>query len=221
MTKFIEIPHSLSDIINNSQNLYFGHLREYFKILFRENRGNTNSYHGIRHILHVLTECYDALSFYKGKISSQEGRSLLIASIFHDFSHSGRSGNDDLNIELALRAFDKYCLESDRSIAHSVQKLITLTEFAPTGHVKQSTTELEKILRDADLSQICSTHWVRIILFGLSEESKTSPEDTLKTQESFLSNVQFESEWGKQKFGNAIKEKIEEAKELVKILESC
>lgn len=216
---------ALTSIINNEEKLYEGDLRHYFRSIFFS-RGANNPYHNIRHGVFILEVCYDAIKYYRyhnyGAIEETllDNRALLIGGLLHDADHSGRSGNDDLNIELACRFLDKVCLEEDRQIKNKIKKYFRSTEFGPNGHVYTAKSEYEKVLRDADLSQIAEPSWLRMILFGLAKEMQVAPIQMLTMQESFLSNVRFESRWGKQKFGNAIKDKIEEAKELVKILEN-
>ena len=107
----------LVDAINNSEDLYTGDLRYYFKQLFYS-RGANNPYHNIRHSLDVFLKGYDAIKYY-GNIPMDDARALLIACMLHDFNHSGRAGNDDLNIELAIRGIDKILHDKDIEIYFS------------------------------------------------------------------------------------------------------
>lgn len=213
---------SIVPIIKNDAKAYEGDLRHYFKIIFHENKGNANSYHGIRHLLHVLWECHDAIQYYENSIYRNrfQNRALLIAAMFHDAMHCGRIGNDDINIELAIRLLKKHALPQDieDGTINCACLYIKSTEY-DKKHVREANNEYEKVLRDADISQVFSSAWLRIVLFGLSQEIGISPEEMLLSQESFLSSIQFESEWGKFKFDRAIKEKIIEVKELIQILQ--
>jgi hypothetical protein len=147
-------------------------------------------------------------------------RVLLIAALFHDFQHFGRysNGDDDLNIEIAIRGLKRNILKEDELLLSYIVFFIESTEFGPTGHKKIVYSEYHKILRDADLTQICSDAWIRMVLFGLSQEMNVTPMEMLKMQEGFLANLKFESQWG-QKFNPMIQEKIQEAKELLEILQ--
>ena len=218
----------LTDIITNKEGLYTGDLKYYFKCLFNS-RGANNPYHNIRHSCTVLVRCYEGLKYSQGILEKQVGlrylkrlnRALLISAIFHDNEHPGKSGNDDLNIEMAVRSWKKLALKEDRddeTIFDYVINLIQSTEFGPNGHVMTVHGEYSKILRDADLTQICSDAWIRMILFGLSEEMGVAPIEMLRMQEGFLKNLKFESQWGQQ-FNGVIQEKIAEANELLRILE--
>lgn len=210
----------LSDIINNTEGLYHGDLKYYFKCLFNS-RGANNPFHGIRHSCDVFIKCHDAIKYYieAGRPTDLwTNRALLISALFHDFNHPGRAGNDDLNLQFAIRALKKSVLPEDDRIIDVASKYISLTEFGPDGHVWPAYTIEAQILRDADISQVCSQAWIRLVLFGLSAEMGLSPEQMLKMQSEFLGKVSFETEWARVRFGNAIKEKIAEAEELVKIL---
>ncbi len=221
----------LNDIITNKEGLYSGDLRHYFKCLFNS-RGAANPYHNIRHICTVLVRCYEGMkesqdillkefsgARYPGINNIKElNRVLLIAALFHDFQHFGRSGDDDINIEIAIRGLRRNILKEDELLLPYIIFFIESTEFGPAGHKKIAHSEYHKILRDADLTQICSDAWIRMVLFGLSQEMNVTPMEMLKMQERFLANLKFESQWG-QKFNPIIKEKIQEAKELLEILQ--
>lgn len=209
----------LCDILNNKDSIYRGNLHYYFKQLFNS-RGVNNPYHNIRHACTILIRCYQALQFYIEKtkeVDLELNRAFLISAICHDYNHSGRSGNDDLNIKLALRGVENIILDKDEHLLENIYHFISQTEFGPRGHVYESKSEYDKMIKDADLSQICSDAWIRMIIFGLAEEMGLSPIKMLELQESFLSAVRFESEWGQQ-FLPMLQEKIQESKELLKIL---
>ena len=207
----------LIEALNNTEDLYNGDLRYYFAQLFNS-RGANNPYHNIRHSLDVFLKGYDAIKYY-GNILKDDARALLIACMLHDFNHSGRAGNDDLNIELAIRGIDKIICEKDRPWINLINSLIKQTEFGPEGHVDKRPTFCGKIMRDADLSQACSNAWIRLVVFGLAKEMQLPPATMLRMQKDFLSKIQFESEWGREKFAPLIAEKIKEADELVDILD--
>lgn len=220
----------LTDIISNRENLYSGDLKHYFKCLF-DSRGAGNPYHNIRHACTVLVRCYEGVKESSNYLSLHRlqnrwlqnwtdkdlFRGTLIAAIAHDQDHPGRAGNDDLNIELALRSLKKNLRKEDGPLFDFIQSLIKSTEFGPQGHIKIAETEYHKILRDADLTQICSDAWIRMILFGLSEEMGVAPLEMLRMQEGFLKNLRFESQWGQQ-FNPIIAQKIQEARDLLDIL---
>lgn len=211
----------LTDIINNTENLYLGNLKHYFRKIF-ESRGANNPYHNIRHASTILIRGYEAIKFYTPRDLSYGtlvlNRNLLIACLLHDIEHPGRAGNDDLNIQLAIRAWRKICLPEDKENSDDIENLISITEYGPKGHVHSPISERHRIIRDADLSQIVSDAWIRMIVFGLAEEMNVTPLEMLKMQNSFLKGVSFESRWGQQ-FKPKLQEKVQEAEELIKILQ--
>ena len=214
----MEFLGSIPSIINNEENLYEGNIKHYFKLLFNS-RSSFCSYHGIRHSLEVFYKCYSAIKWelenYDG-FSKYRVRHLLIAALLHDLDHRGRSGNDDLNIEAALRLIKPNIQEGD-SYTY-IEFLVRSTEYGASGHIHESTSEIENILRDADISQVLAPSWIRIVLFGLSEEMGVKPFEMLINQEKFLSNIRFESRWGQAILQPQIPAKIEECQRLIEIL---
>lgn len=214
----------LIEAINNTEGWYEGDMKHYFKCLFNS-RGANNPYHNIRHSVDVFLKGYDAVKYYATKPhppiikSNREARNLLIACLVHDFNHTGRAGNDDLNIELAIRSLKNIILPQDKVHTKTISNILRQTEFGPKGHVVKQPCFYGAIIRDADLSQACSPAWIRLVIFGLAAEMQVTPEIMLRGQVSFLSNLKFESEWGREKFAPLIAEKIKEAEQLVDILD--
>lgn len=213
---------SLPEVISNTHNLYEGNLEAYFKILFNYAQNLRYPYHNFRHMTHVVYQCYQACEFYKDQLDPKSMRSLLVAAIFHDFDHSGRFGNDDLNIQAATRAFWHHVLP-DEDIP-LVEYLIRVTEFPPQIVLSIAGSEEQRlcggIIRDADLSQAFSVAWIQQVIFGLAAEWGKTPLEVLKMQESFLQNMKLNTEWAKTAFpDNELQAKISEARALLKILE--
>ncbi len=219
---------SLPKIIRNDDGLYEGDLRHYFKIAMLAKNLNA-PYHNWRHMFHVLVLCYRACEYYANfradsgstlRISPLDMRLLLIAAIFHDFDHTGKSGNDEINIRLALKALRKHITDEDRRFLDKISLMIRATEFPH----KMSPTTLGlggKILRDADMSQAFDVSWIQQVIFGLASEMGVSPISVLQKQEMFLSSIKFGTDWAKSEFqrNGAITEKIDEARELLELLE--
>lgn len=209
---------SLPEIIQNKNGLYEGDLKCYFKIIFYRAHNLLNPYHNFRHIFHVVGLCYQACIFYEKELSPREMRNLLIAAMFHDFNHPGRMGNDDLNIELALRGLREYILTQDAPFIEGIEYLMKATEFP---HKKLAEGSLEAdIIRDADLGQVFSVAWIQQILFGLGAEWNKNPLEILKMQVGFIAGLQFSTEWGKQMFSpEEIQKKLAEVDGLIQILD--
>lgn len=215
----MDIRGSLPEIIKNEDNLYEGDLIHYFREIFKHAKNLANPYHNFRHLFHTFYLCYEACIYYAGEMTPREMRNLLIAALFHDFDHPGRTGNDDLNIEIALRGLRKHILPEDQGHLDTISSLIWATEYpyaVPTAELNLGA----RILRDADGSQALSIAWIQQTIFGLAAEMSLSPQTVLSMQEKFLSNLEFGSAWAKEKFNHGIVEaKIDEAVSLLALLE--
>jgi hypothetical protein len=209
---------NLPEIIKNIDDVYEGDLKHYFQVVMTSAKNLKNPYHNFRHMFHVTWLCYDACVFYKDIMSPKQMRNLLIAAMFHDFDHPGRSGNDDLNIEISIRGLTKNIHPYDEQDLELIASMIRTTQFPHIVSADHLSLE-EAILRDADLSQGLSPVWVQEIIFGLSSEMCVSPIDVFKMQAGFFTNLKFISEWGKQKFNqNIVDEKIKEANDYLELL---
>ncbi|HEY4515380.1 MAG TPA: HD domain-containing protein [Candidatus Paceibacterota bacterium] len=209
---------TLPEVIVNDDALYLGDLKYYFRAIFRHARNLEHPYHNFRHLFHVFWLCYQACLFYRERLSARDMRNLLIAAMFHDFDHSGRAGNDDLNIELAIRGLKKHVAEMDMPYLDEICALIRLTEFPPTSATEPQDL-LGEIMRDADMGQTFSVAWIQQVVFGLAREAGIKPIEMLARQKPFLSATKFYTEWGRMMFGpKTIEDKITEAEALLVIL---
>lgn len=215
---------TISGIISNESGLYEGNLISYFRAIFNHARNLNNPYHNFRHIFHVLWLCYDACLFYvqknSGQINGRQIRNLLIAAMFHDFDHSGRTGQDDLEIARAIRGLEKYIADEDLPYLSEIKEMILGTEFQSKHIIPAEKLSLGgKILRDADVSQALSNVWIQQILFGLGTEMGLTPMKVLEMQEGFLINLHFNTEWAQARFNQAVVQaKIAEARALLSFL---
>lgn len=209
---------SIPDIIRNVASVYEGNLEHYFRVTMTHATNLKHPYHNFRHIFHVMWLCYAACLFYRRELSPREMRNLLIAAIFHDFNHSGRTGDDFFNIEVAVLALRTYALEEDCSYLGEIEALIRPTEYP--YKIDVSTLSLAgQILRDADSSQALSVAWVQQIIFGLSSEMSVTPVKVFEMQEGFLRSLRFATEWARETFTQEVIEgKIAEAKAYLTII---
>ena len=209
---------TIAELIGNIEGKYPGDLSWYFKILFCEATNLYNPYHNLRHMLHVTWEAYDGCIYHN--LRPEQFRSVLVAAMFHDFNHSAGTGNDDLEVKCAIRAFEKYMDPVDAGNAREIITHIKATEYPYVIHTEKLLIG-SKILRDADMSQTFSVAWIQQILLGLSSEMRMTPEDFLKTQEIFMERVlKFHSVWGERKFGHQKPSRIAEVKEYLRFLET-
>jgi hypothetical protein len=213
---------NIPQIVENKNNYYEGNLIHYYKVIMDKSKHLKNTYHNFRHTFHVLWMCHDACMFYGESLTPRAKRNLLIAALFHDYDHTGRSGNDDINIQLAIRGLKNNIHESDVPYLSIIEELIITTEFPHKNKIMINDEDsLISILRDADLSQAFSDAWVQQVIFGLANEMNLEPMQVFRMQESFLKNLQFNSTWAKNKFTQEmINEKIEESKLFIQLYDS-
>lgn len=209
---------TLPEIIRNDHNIYEGDLIEYFQIIFNHAQNLQHPYHNFRHIFHVVWLCYQACIFYVEMLTPREMRNLLIASLFHDFDHSGMMGNDDLNIERAIREFKKYVIQKDREYIEEIISLIQATEY-PYKTPSEGLVLCGQIIRDADMSQALSEAWIQQVIFGLASEWNKKPIEVLEMEGAFHKNLKFHTEWALSMFSQRdIDKKVTEARELLELL---
>lgn len=209
---------TLPCVINNVELLYDGNLKYYLQIVFNKARNINYPYHNFRHISHVTLLCYQACVFYKETLSARQMRNLLIASLFHDFDHSGMLGDDDLNIEKSIRGLTKHILPEDKEYFGEIKKIIQATQY-PYQTSSEDLGLMEQIIRDADLSQAFSVAWIQQVVFGLATEWSKRPIEVLESQTPFLRSLNFHTEWAKSTFPReTIESKIMEVRDLLEIL---
>ncbi len=222
MSNFELATGTIPSIIRNDAGIYEGDLKHYMKVLFFKAQNLRSPYHNFRHMTHMVWLCYQACLFYNDTFTPREKRNLLIAPAFHDFNHSGMLGDDDLNIERAVRAFQNNVAPEDKQSEHSADiiELIRTTEYPHKGETSALPLSYQ-IMRDADLGQTFSVAWIQQVVFGLAAEWGKQPIEVLKMQGGFLKNLKFHTKWGQQMFPQrVIDAKVKEAEELLQILES-
>jgi hypothetical protein len=214
-----EVTGDLPQIVRNDANWYEGDLRHYFQLLFNTAANTHNPYHNFRHVTHVLYLCHDACVYYGQALTKRQARNLLVAAIFHDWDHTGRTMNDMANIMLALSALDRHILEEDKPAQSEIVDLILATEW-PHATKSSELGLMPRILRDADLCQTLNPVWIQQVVYGLSVEMRISPLEVLKMQEPFLKNMHFGTKWAQSLFPqHAIDAKIKEAKALLSLVD--
>lgn len=213
------ISGSIPMIVKNDNNFYEGNLVGYFRNVFYYAQNLSNPYHNFRHICHVLWLCYKACKFYGTEtLSKRVMRNLLIAALFHDFDHTGKSGPDSINIERAVAGLKRYIVTEDKDEFDYISEIIESTEY-PYTVLNENLSLPNLIIRDADLSQAFNVAWIQQVIFGLAAEWNKEPMEILRMQAKFYSNLKFNTEWAQQTFPrNMIASKIREAEELVAIL---
>jgi hypothetical protein len=216
MSHVFAVRGQVPEVIRNDEGLYEGNLIHYARIIFRNAQNLLNPYHNFRHMLHVAWLCWNACRYYQLQLTSRQRRNLMIAALFHDFDHPGKVGQDDLNIERAIRALDKYILPEDRPHFEDIAGLIRATEYPHQGE----TVGLElrvQILRDADVMQGFSVAWIQQIL-GFAAEWQKTPAEVLLGQTKFFQELKLSTEWAQKMCPpTEFASKMQEIKELIEI----
>lgn len=203
---------NLMPIIKNVHDRYDGDLCYYYNLVL--NAPNAyGPYHNARHMFHVPWEAYDG-GIHMG-LSRRDLRSLTIAGLMHDFDHTCKRNDDDINIERAIRALDRYALEEDRPFLHDIRRCIQATRFPYKDNEQFNMMQL--ILRDADQSQTFSPVWIHSTLYGLGEELGMSYLAMLKLQRPFLEKLKFHTLWGQHKFEPLIPERLRLVDEMLEV----
>ena len=202
------------DIIKNKEGSYKGDLAHYFRVLWHS-PNILHPYHNLRHMLHVTWATYQGAMYYKDQLSDEQIRALLIAAMFHDYNHTGTTGNDSVNIQMAINGMRTHALPMDRNLIEESCKYIRATQFP---HLNENFDLPSLILRDVDVAYTLSDVWIQLVNFGLNQELGMSPEQMLKGQESFLSNMKFHTEWGEKTYRPKIQPRIDEVKEMIEVL---
>jgi hypothetical protein len=150
-------------------NQYFGEKSAY-RLLLLANSGTHrgNPYHNVRHCLSVVyhaiaaADTGDFPSTLKGvavdTMSSATRRNLILASLFHDHSHSGGVYPDYDNIKVAMDFVSAHSVggEGVFADASSIRQLIRVTEYVYPNFTATPESFAECCIRDADLCAVYS-----------------------------------------------------------------
>ena len=214
---------SIPAILRNDEGYYEGDLRHYFKVLVFKAQNLKRAYHNLRHMLHVTWLVYQAIVWYAecgAPLTPRQARNLLIAALFHDFDHSGLLGDDDLNLEKAVRGLRKNAAPEDQDHLNDIEAIMRPTEF-PYQVPSEQLGLLAQILRDADMSQSFSVAWLQQVLVGLATEWDKTLLEILRMQKPFHERLQFHTTWAQNTFPpEVVAAKGGEAQEYLAILES-
>ena len=202
----------IAKIINNSEGLYEGDLRYYYKFIFYSPNAN-NPYHNFRHMIHVMCSVYEAAKF--SSLPPRKFRGLLLGGLVHDYAHSGKMGNDRQEILVALKSLKEFILDEDKYLLPEIEEWLWATEFP---YSDKPISMDAGILRDADASQAFSDAWLQQNVFGLAAEMNIPATTCLEKEIEYLENLKFYSDWGREVLFPKVSKKIFEVKELLDLL---
>lgn len=219
MTSRPEIVGHLADVISNDANLYEGDLSAYLKALFFNAKNLYHPFHNFRHMMHVTWETHNACAYYQKELSKRQMRSLLIAAMFHDYDHTGKSGDDRANIDVAILGLKRHAMPVDVPHLPEIIELIEATQY-PYQALDLPLSLSAQILRDADISQALNSVWLQQVVFGLAKEAGVEPITILRHQSAFLQSIEFSTDWAKKRWkAHDIQRKIDETQKLLSLLE--
>lgn len=194
-------------------------LNNIYTWVMEKNPGKFNPYHNNFHLENIAEIILNHLPF---AIKTAEFRTKIItAALFHDFDHSGgRLKNDDENIALALNGYFYYCETSKSEPDNDVIGLIECTRY-PYKSDGSDLTEMQKILRDADILQgMFCQNYINGVVRALAQEAGISFEKMLEGQEAFLTNTKFLTKWASDKaewYLPIVLSQVRDAKKIYKI----
>lgn len=155
-------------------------------------------YHNLYHAQTVALTCWRAAQF--AGLSKTDTQALILSALFHDFGHSGGVLADADNICIAIDALRTAptALGLDPALVATAIDIISATQYP---YVLEPKTEMQRIIRDADLCQILHEGW-EAMLDGLRREmnvTATQPVDpgafSVKAFR-FWRDATFHSKWG-------------------------
>lgn len=149
-------------------------------------------YHNLYHNLVVANGCLEGSRYYK--LSKDETNNLICAALFHDFNHSAGLETDDYNISESIKSFESWFDNQSNIDSNKVIEIISTTRYP---YIKEPKTLSEKIIRDADLSQLFEIGRLEKTYTELAKElgitSKQGIEGTIK----FIDEIKPYTEWFK------------------------
>lgn len=163
-----------------------------------ENNPAAHPYHNAHHCYTVAVNSILAADYYR--LTDKNKLELIIASIFHDWNHSGGTLTDQENIQQAVDAYNKSVnIFRIKTLDHqNIIKLIRATQY-PHYPVFELT---EQIIQDADLLQYMHNDYQEWIQAYNKEANINANEaDTAE----FITAQKFNTKWGQQKAQETIK----------------
>lgn len=192
----------LLDIFENVNQRYPGDLMHYYHVIM--NAPNAyGQYHGPRHMFHVPWETYDGC--VQMGLSGEDTRISVIAGGMHDYDHTCKRNDDQVNIDRAIAGLKEHILPEDEKYFEAIVRRIMATKFPYT---EEKFTQNELILRDADQSQTFSPVWMESTLYRLGIELEMTHQQMLRIQRPFISKLQWATLWGKNKFGPLVEPRL-------------
>lgn len=183
----------------SSSSLRHEYLKEYLStfqlsqdfieyIINPDNNPSQHAYHNSNHCFTVAINSILASQYYN--FSDTDSLELIIASIFHDWGHSGGELSDSENIDIAVIAYTSAASIYKLYLNH--QNIIRYIRATQYPHMPVSELK-EQIMQDADLLQYLhedALEWIES--FNNETGGHSSPKDVAE----FIKSQHFNTEWG-------------------------
>ena len=193
----------------------FDYLGEALSYIIKNSKSNFSPYHNLNHNLVVTV-----FSYYIGhseKLSDKEMKELLIAAIFHDYNHTAGEQKDDVNIKNAKDGVKKFVEDNDVDVdLDKIYEILGATEFPYKIEDDKLNTQ-QKIIRDADMTQLFEHARLQSNYLGLAKEMKIDYKKQLDGQGKFYKSLKFRTKFGKKLWEKLSKQINEELEYLISI----
>src|SRR6056297_465000 len=184
---------------------------QYVTNLLSDQLGEDYLYHNLRHTERVVANVEEIVGAVD--VSDKQQENILLAAWFHDTGYiNGANNHEEKSCEFA-RVF----LEKENRPTAEIQEICTL--ILATKRTHEPTTELEKIIRDADSGHLAKKDFRSISEMLRQELRKTDRKTYSPTEwramniEMFRSEHRFYTEYAKE---NWLEEKDKNLRRLVK-----
>jgi hypothetical protein len=171
-----------------------------FRYIVENNKSNAAPYHSLHHMLRVMYHCNEGAEYHK--LDSLSRINLLVAALFHDFSHTQGKEKDDVNVQIAISGVQSWYnsnpLNETNVNIDKVVEIIKATQYPYVIPAEDLTIE-QAIIRDADLMPSLEVDWINTMIVGLKEEMGVdSFLRMVEGQQAFHSGIEMCSTWGRE-----------------------
>jgi HD superfamily phosphodiesterase len=146
-------------------------------------------YHNNDHLFGVTALCNNLYKVREGRYNEHDHKVLLCSALLHDVNHTGGHGTDVLNISQA-KEFIEHMSDNDfvSNNKDAIFKLIEVTEYP---FIVEPVTDMQKILRDADLLYSLRANTGSVIIDGLRSEMEIARDRPITRKQMFDGQREF------------------------------
>lgn len=171
--------------------------KEWVKSIIQLHLDNNESvnlpYHNLNHSLVVASSVIEACEFFS--LSEKDIMEGVCAGLFHDFGHSGGRQNDEYNVNKAISVFQEWNKQHKKFVDEErVIMLIRATQY-PYIKDRNNIILMERIIRDADMSQILHSNRIQQCYLGVGKELGFNTKDSLLGTLKFIETIDPNTKW--------------------------